>query len=304
LDLVRLAGRFSLSMLSFLPHFEPVRLVLQHLTFASMVDILAVAFVVYECLLLVRGTRASQILIGLVLLALVYYASEWGGLLTLHWLLSAAIPYFVFAVIVLFQSELRQGLAKMGRRSRMLRLGRPAGSEDGYEDVVLAANFLAAHRIGGLIVLERDTGLRTYIESGVALDAVVGYDLLVTIFRPGGPLHDGAVVVQGNRIAAAACFLPISMNPVLSSQLGTRHRAAIGITEETDAVAVVISESTGAISLAVGGKIELDITPEQLRERLSDLFEQYLAPLALPSGASTSTEYQPAQDTRGEWPKL
>jgi diadenylate cyclase len=139
-------------------------------------------------------------------------------------------------------------------------------------------------------VIGRNTGLRTYAESGIALDAVLSYDLLVTIFRPGGPLHDGAVLIQRDRIAAASCFLPISMNPVLSAQLGTRHRAAIGITEETDAVAVVISETTGSISLAVGGKIELDIDVERLRERLGEVFDQYVPPLALPSAAQSNLE--------------
>src|SRR5436309_12043814 len=132
------------------------------------------------------------------------------------------------------------------------------------------------------MVIEREIGLRTYVESGVALEARISYDLLATIFRPSAPLHDGAVIVQGERVAAAACFLPLSMNPVLSTQLGTRHRAGIGITEETDAIAVIVSEESGAISLAVAGKIERDMTADELRERLSELLRRYVPPSALP----------------------
>jgi diadenylate cyclase len=146
---------------------------------------------------------------------------------------------------------------------------------DVYDDIVLAANLFSQNQTGALIVIEREIGLRTYIESGVSLDARLSYDLLATVFRPSAPLHDGAVIVQRDRIAAAACFLPLSMNPILSTQLGTRHRAAIGITEETDAVAVIISEETGIISLAVAGSIERELTVERLRERLSVLLRRY-----------------------------
>jgi len=139
------------------------------------------------------------------------------------------------------------------------------------------------HQTGALIVIEREIGLRTYIESGVAMDARLSYDLLATIFRPSAPLHDGAVIIRKDRLAAAACFLPLSMNPVLSTQMGTRHRAGIGITEETDAIAVIVSEETGAISIAVGGGIERDLTVEQLRERLSGELRRYMSPVALPT---------------------
>ena len=148
---------------------------------------------------------------------------------------------------------------------------------------MLAANLFSQHQTGALIVIEREIGLRTHIESGVPLDARLSYDLLATIFRPSAPLHDGAVIVQKDRIAAAACFLPLSMNPLLSTQLGTRHRAGIGITEETDAIAVICSEETGAISLAIGGKIERDLTVEQLRERLGSELRRFMAPVTLPT---------------------
>jgi diadenylate cyclase len=140
------------------------------------------------------------------------------------------------------------------------------------------------------MVIEREIGLRTYIESGVAMDARLSYDLLATIFRPSAPLHDGAVIIQKDRLAAAACFLPLSMNPVLSTQMGTRHRAGIGITEETDAIAVIVSEESGAISMAVGGKIERDLTAEQLREHLSSELRRYMSPVAMPTVAAKDDE--------------
>jgi diadenylate cyclase len=165
-----------------------------------------------------------------------------------------------------------------------------AGEGDVYDDIVLAANLFSQNQTGALMVIEREIGLRTYIESGVPLDARLSYDLLATIFRPSAPLHDGAVIVQKDRIAAAACFLPLSMNPVLSTQLGTRHRAGIGVTEETDAIAVIVSEETGAISLAVGGKIERDATVEQLRERLGELLRRYVPPSTLPTPITSDNE--------------
>ena len=244
-----------------------------HISVISIVDIVLVAILIYQFLGLVRGTRAAPMLVGVAVLALAFYFARLGELRTLNWLLSTLLPYVVFALIVVFQSEIRQGLANLG--SRISRMRSSTSAADVYDDVVLAANLFSQNQTGALIVIEREIGLRTYIESGVALDARLSYDLLATVFRPSAPLHDGAVIVQRDRIAAAACFLPLSMNPVLSTQLGTRHRAAIGITEETDAVAVVISEETGAISLAVAGNIERDLTVERLRERLSSLLRRY-----------------------------
>jgi diadenylate cyclase len=182
---------------------------------------------------------------------------------------------------VVFQSEIRHALANLGSRVSLMRSS--SSTADVYDDIVLAANLFSQNQTGALIVVEREIGLRTYIESGVALDARLSYHLLATVFRPSAPLHDGAVIVQRDRIAAAACFLPLSMNPVLSTQLGTRHRAGIGITEETDAVAVIISEETGSISLAVEGKIERDLTVEGLRERLGSLLRRYAPSSALPA---------------------
>jgi len=168
-------------------------------------------------------------------------------------------------------------------------LTRSAAAEaDDYDDIALAANLFSQNQTGALIVIQREIGLRTYIESGVTLDAHLSYDLLATLFRPSAPLHDGAVIIQGDRVAAAACFLPLSMNPVLSTQLGTRHRAAIGITEETDAISIIVSEETGSISLAVAGNIERDLTVEQLRERMSTLLRRYVPPTPLPTPISDS----------------
>src|SRR5438128_3115504 len=259
-----------------------------HVSVIAVLDILLVAVIIYEFLMLIRGTRAAPMLVGVAVLALAFYFARIGELSTLNWLLSTLFPYVVFALIVVFQSEIRHALARLGTR---LSFSRSSSSEaDAYDDIVLAANLFSQNQTGALIVIERDIGLRTYVESGVPLDARISYDLLATIFRPSAPLHDGAVIVQGERVAAAACFLPLSMNPVLSTQLGTRHRAGIGITEETDAIAVIVSEESGAISLAVAGKIERDISVEQLRERLSGLLRRYVARSTLPTPITNGTE--------------
>src|SRR5260221_699624 len=247
----------------------------------SILDIILVAILIYQFLVLVRGTRAAPMLVGVAALGLAFYFARRGDLGTLNWLLSTVLPYVVFALIVVFQSEIRHALANLGSRISLMRSS--SSVADAYDDIVLAANLFSEHQTGALIVIEREIGLRTYIESGVALDAHLSYDLLATVFRPSAPLHDGAVIVQKDRIAAAACFLPLSMNPVLSTQMGTRHRAGIGITEETDAIAVIVSEETGAISLAVTGNIERSLTVEQLRKRLGELLRRYLPPSALPT---------------------
>jgi diadenylate cyclase len=247
----------------------------------TVLDILLVAVVIYQVLVMIRGTRAAPMLAGLAAVAVAFYLARIGELVTLNWLVSHLLPYIVFALIVVFQSEIRHVLSDVGRRVSFLRGS--AVEADSYDDIVLAANLFSQHQTGALIVIEREIGLRTYVESGVPLDARLSYDLLATIFRPSAPLHDGAVIIQKDRLAAAACFLPLSMNPVLSTQMGTRHRAAIGITEETDAIAVVVSEESGAISMAVGGKIERDLSAEQLRERLSGELRRYMSPVALPT---------------------
>ena len=194
-------------------------------------DILLVALLIYQVLMMIRGTRAVPMLVGFAVLAVSFYFARVGELTTLNWVVSHVLPYVVFALIVVFQSEIRHVLADLGRRLTFL--GGSSTESDAYDDIVLAANLFSQHQTGALIVIEREIGLRTHIESGVPLDARLSYDLLATVFRPSAPLHDGAVIVQKDRIAAAACFLPLSMNPLFSTQLGTRHRAGIGITEET-----------------------------------------------------------------------
>ncbi len=261
---------------------------------SAVFDILVVAFLVYEFLKLIKGTRAIPMLLAVVILAAAFWIAHLEALKTVDWLITTLLPYAIFALIVVFGAEIRHALARLGRRLSAARGGVFNGA-DSYEDIVLAANHFSQTVTGALIVIEREIGLRTFIESGVPLDANLSFDLLVTIFRPSAPLHDGAVIVQKGRIAAAACFLPLSMNPVLSTQFGTRHRAAIGITEETDAISVVVSEESGSISIAVGGQIEPDITVEYLRGRLSEVLRRYVPAATLPT---TITDRELSSDER------
>jgi len=252
---------------------------LPDLTAAAVLDLLILAIVIYQIVLMIQGTRATQIVVGIALLAGAYYVARWARLQTVEWLLSNLFPYLIFALIVLFQNEIRRGLARMGRNPFRTRFS-TLKAQQAFEDIVMAANLFSAQQIGALIVVERETGLRTYAESGIPLNAQLSYDLLVAIFQPRAPLHDGAVILRGDKIVAAACFLPLSINPIWGTQLGTRHRAAVGITEETDAVAIVVSEETGTVSLAVSGSIEVDITLDRLTERLGEIFEHPLPPAA------------------------
>jgi diadenylate cyclase len=273
---------FALSLIGRWPELSPL----------AILDILLVAVLLYQFLVLIQGTRAAPMLVGVGILALAIWIARVVELHTVNWLVGTLLPYAIFALIVVFAVEIRQALAKLGRKLTFSRLS-PSNVSEAYDDVVLAANLFSQNQTGALIVIEREIGLRTYIESGVPLDARLSYDLLATIFRPSAPLHDGAVIVQKDRIAAAACFLPLSMNPALSMQLGTRHRAGIGITEETDAIAVIVSEETGAISLAIGGNIERDLTVEYLRERLSELLRRYVPPATLPTAIPNGSAVEP-----------
>ena len=271
---------------------------LPEMSATTVIDILLVAVLIYQFLVLIRGTRAAPVLVGVAGIALAIYIAHIAELRTVNFLVGTLLPYGIFALIVVFQNEIRHALARIGRKLTFSRSA--AGMQEAYDDIVLAANLFSQSQTGALIVIEREIGLRTYIESGVPLDANLSYDLLATIFRPSAPLHDGAVIVQKDRIAAAACFLPLSMNPVLSTQLGTRHRAGIGITEETDAIAVIVSEETGYISMAVAGHIERDMPVEYLRERLSELLGSYVPPSALPT--MTPEEETPKVKQAGEEP--
>jgi len=241
------------------------------IAWSDALDIAIVSFLVYELLLLIRGTRAVQMaLSGGCLLAL-YFLSQWLQLETVNWVIRNLAAYVVFVIIVLFQSDIRRALAHFGRAPFFRYFERGEHADETIEELVVAASSLAARGIGAIIVLERQIGLRNYIEGGIPLDAMVTYDLLASIFQPASPLHDGAVIVQGDRIAAAACFLPLSVNPRVSRDLGTRHRAALGLTEENDAVVIVVSEETKAISLARNGDLERALSPDVLRARLDAL---------------------------------
>jgi diadenylate cyclase len=242
---------------------------LPKLTVTAVIDILLVAFLIYELLMIVRGTRAAHILAGILTLVFIYRLSIWGELELLRSILSNIMPYMAIAVIILFQSEIRRTLAQLGRQRWFNRGFRRRDSTD---EILLALNRMSQERMGALIVLERDIGLRTFIESGVRLDANLSRDLLLAIFHPGGALHDGAVIIRKDRISASACFLPLSMNPALSTKLGTRHRAGIGITEETDCLSIIVSEETGRLSVAVFGDIQQDLTVSQVDEKIKRHF--------------------------------
>jgi diadenylate cyclase len=264
------------------------------ISLTSVVDILFVALVIYGFLKLLKRTHAMPALLGVAAVGFAVYAAHIEQLKTIDWLVAAVLPLAVFALIVVFAPEIRHALGRLGRSFSMSRLSGRAGET--YDDIVLAANLFAKNKTGALIVIERQDGLGNYIDSGVALDANLSYDLLATIFLKDAPLHDGAVIVQKDRIAAAACFLPLATDPQLSKQLGTRHRAGIGITQETDAIAVVVSEETGSISIASGGEIERNITAEHLRERIGELLRRYIPRTTLPTSASEPENVEPAPD--------
>ena len=239
-----------------------------------LVDILVVSALIYEILKLIRGTRAVQMAAGAGVFVALYYGSRWGHLETVNWLVRNMVGYLVFAVIVLFQSDIRRALAHLGRAPFFRYFAKPESAEESIEELAVAASMLSSQRIGAIVAIERQIGLRNYIEGGIPLDAVLTYDLVVSIFQPSSPLHDGAVIVQDDRVAAAACFLPLTVNPKLSKELGSRHRAAIGLTEENDSVAIVVSEETGSISLVADGQIERGLDAESLRTHLRALVLQ------------------------------
>jgi diadenylate cyclase len=242
-----------------------------HVTGRELADIALVALLIYGVLKLIKDTRAIHMVYGLLALGAFYLLATWAQLHTLEFVLRNAMLYIGIAIIVIFQNEIRSALIQFGRY-----LPRPFGGrglrrgeyEHLFEEVILAVTTLAAERIGALIVFERTVGLQNFIETGVRLDARVSYDLLVSIFNPRVPLHDGAVIIRGDRLMAASCFLPLTLNPQLSKELGTRHRAAIGITEDTDAVAIVVSEETGIISFVVDGHIYRHLDATRLRHFL------------------------------------
>jgi diadenylate cyclase len=247
------------------------------LSMIAVLDIAIVSYLIYKLLQLIRGSRAFQMVVGTLVLVVFFFASQWAELSTVNWILQKSLAYIGFAIVVLYQQELRKALAQIGQ-APLFRFLNPSSSPGTLDEIAFAVRSLAQRRMGALIVLERDIGLRGFVEGGILLDAVVNYDLLLSIFNPKSPLHDGAVIIQGDRIAAAACFLPISINPLLSKELGTRHRAAIGITEDTDAIAVVVSEETGKVSLVEDGGIAFGLDVEAVRSRLKEAMGQGEAP--------------------------
>jgi len=259
-------------MLLLLPYAEQLGRLVEP---RNLADIILVFLLVYGVLKLVRGTRAAPMAAGLAAIALLYWLAVKQDLATLEFVLRSALLYLGVAIIVLFQSEIRQALTNFGNRFRLPFSRRYRGQfgEGVYDEIVLAATTLSSTKTGALIVIERNVGLKNVIDGGVKLDAELSYDLLVSIFNPATPLHDGAVVVRRHRVAAASCFLPLTLNPRLSKDLGTRHRAAIGVTEDTDAVAVVVSEETGLISFVQAGRINRGLDATRLRAAIFQALE-------------------------------
>ncbi|GMV20189.1 MAG: TIGR00159 family protein [Acidimicrobiia bacterium] len=240
-------------------------------TWWDAVDILIVSILIYEGLKLIRGTRAAQMALGSAVVLILFLISQRYPLQTVNWVIRNVFVYAGFAAIVLFQSDIRRALSHLGRAPFFRYFAGTRQTDETLEEVLTAATLLAKGRIGALMVIEREIGLRNYVESGIPLNADVSYDLLTTIFQPGAPMHDGAVILQEDRVAAAACFLPLTVSPSFDKELGTRHRAAIGVTEESDAIAVVVSEERGEISIAVDGRIERNLSADRLRGRLEEL---------------------------------
>ena len=258
----------------------------------SLADIALVFLLVYGILKLVRGTRAAPMAAGIAVFALLYWLAVNQGLATLEFVLRGALIYIGVAIIVLFQTEIRQALIAFGNRFRLPFTMRRRGQfgESVYDEIVLAATSLASTKTGALIVIERNVGLKSIVNGGVKLDAQLSYDLIVAIFNPGSPLHDGAVVVRGHKIAAASCFLPLSLNPRLSKDLGTRHRAALGVTEDSDAVAIVVSEETGLISFVQQGQIKRALDATRLHAAIFQAVEGRSANSGQKSNAQRSEE--------------
>lgn len=236
----------------------------------DIVDILIVSYIIYQLLILLRGTRAVQLLKGITVLIAIWLISNVFHLSTLQWLIENLFSVGVIAVIIIFQPELRRALEQLGRGGFF---GRNRQAEDKIAakvvgEVTKATTYFAKKNIGALIVIERQTGLSDYIETGVVLKAKLSSELLKNIFLPNAPLHDGAVIVRNEQIMAAGCYLPLSENPFISKELGTRHRAGIGLSELSDAVVVIVSEETGKISLAIQGNLERGLNEEKLVSRL------------------------------------
>jgi len=248
-----------------------VQEIVNNLRLWDILDILFVAFIIYRIILLIKGTRAVQMLIGLVVVLGLYILSFRIGFFTLHWILNNFIASMILVIIVIFQDDIRRALMRVGRNPFMTSSGDKLEQVKMIEEVVRASMTLVEKKIGALIVFERKTGLSNYIEKGVLLDANVQKEMIVSIFLPTSPLHDGAIIIQEGRIAAAGCLLPLDTNIEISSTFGTRHRCALSLGKETDAVVVIVSEERGVISLAGEGTMRLNLTEQALRDTLLKL---------------------------------
>ncbi|MBM7644494.1 diadenylate cyclase [Scopulibacillus daqui] len=241
--------------------------ILDYLT--EIIDILLVTFVIYNIIMVIRGTKAVQLLKGIMVIIAIWFLSSFFGLKTLEWLSNIAITYGLFAIIIIFQPELRRALEQLGRGRLFSRqVPKDEKQKQTIEGIVKATSYMAKRRIGALMSIERETGLNEYIETGIPMHANLSSQLLINIFIPNTPLHDGAVIIKGNEITAAACYLPLSESPFISKELGTRHRAAMGVSEVTDSITVVVSEETGSISVTKNGELNRDISEDKLRELL------------------------------------
>ncbi|MFC5704443.1 diadenylate cyclase CdaA [Cohnella faecalis] len=237
----------------------------------DIADILIVSYLIYRMILLVRGTKAVQLIRGIFLLVLTWALSTWLNLYTLKWLMNQVFTFGVVTVLIIFQPELRRALEQLGR-GKLFTRSSPEEQDVSHQigEIMKAVNYMSQRKIGALIVFERNTGLNDYIESGIKMTSNLTSELLINVFIPNTPLHDGAVIIRANEIMAAGCYLPLSENPFISKELGTRHRAAIGISEVCDAISVVVSEETGQVTLAINGQIVRDIKEESLISKLFD----------------------------------
>jgi diadenylate cyclase len=247
-----------------------MREILDQFNLWAILDIAIVAFVIYQALLLIRGTRAAQMLIGILFVGLAFLISTMVPLTTLNWMMNKFYSSFIIILIIIFQDDIRHVLSRMGKKSFIPGADRVA-SHHVLDEIVRAATSMASKRIGGLIVIERNIILGRYVDVGILIDARISKELLVSIFHPSSPIHDGAVIIQRGRVAAAGCFLPLTREENIDPNMGTRHRAGIGISQETDAVVVLVSEEIGAVALIVDGKVSRKLDARQLREQLNDL---------------------------------
>jgi diadenylate cyclase len=244
---------------------------LRQIRWQDLIDIIVMSIIVYRLLLIIKGTKAAHMLIGLGVLLVASLLSRYFELYTVDWLIQSFWSQIVIALIILFQPEIRRALAQMGE-TQFIHVLTPAEELKSLDEIVKAAIALSNRKIGALIAIERETSLKDFVEIGTPLDGKVSKELLLSIFHPTSPIHDGAVVIKGNRIIAAGCFLPITMNTDVSKALGTRHRSGIGLSEETDAVVIIVSEETGTVSMAMNGKLESPLDMGMLRDILTDLF--------------------------------